>query len=240
MEEEEIVLSGLQQAMKRGESLSKAMQTFINAGYKKSSVERAAKRLRDFVTRFPNVRTYSNQHEFQVKREKETESVVEGELRKMTEKKTEKGSGFSPPSSESEKNIKGSSEKTIQPNRLNVPGMYQTQQMRPIQPAQTMQTEQVGQAAPITQTIQAIPTQQTPKPLRISYGKENRSTSPASKYKVFYRPSLQRSFNYPDLQKKSQEKKKDKRWVEWLIAALIIIFTLLLNGFLIWKFILNK
>ena len=41
--EEEIIAAGINQALKRGESLQKAMQTFINAGYPREAVERAVK-----------------------------------------------------------------------------------------------------------------------------------------------------------------------------------------------------
>jgi len=41
MEESDIIASGILQAMKRGEHKSKAMQTFLNAGYSREIVEKA-------------------------------------------------------------------------------------------------------------------------------------------------------------------------------------------------------
>ena len=41
--DEEIIAAGINQAMKRGETLNKAIQTFINAGYPREAVDRAVK-----------------------------------------------------------------------------------------------------------------------------------------------------------------------------------------------------
>ena len=43
MQEEEAIAAGIKQAVRRGESLEKAKQTFLNAGYSKELVERAAR-----------------------------------------------------------------------------------------------------------------------------------------------------------------------------------------------------
>lgn len=45
MKESEILANGLKRALERGESLEKAKQTFINAGYDREAIEKASKLL---------------------------------------------------------------------------------------------------------------------------------------------------------------------------------------------------
>ena len=53
MRDEEMIASGILQAMRKGEPIRKVMQTFINAGYSRDVVESAAKLAEEWYKRSP-------------------------------------------------------------------------------------------------------------------------------------------------------------------------------------------
>ena len=57
MRDEEMIASGILQAMRKGEPIRKVMQTFINAGYSRDVVESAAKLAEEWYKRSPKRQT---------------------------------------------------------------------------------------------------------------------------------------------------------------------------------------
>lgn len=152
MEEEEIIIAGIQHALKRGESLEKAKQTFLNAGYPQELVERAAGKVMSGIQ--PQIRPHA----------------------------------YAPTSAPAYR-----AQPEVQPRVL--PKQEQPTQRKEIPETRPMQMQP---------RIQQRQLQQPQQPTYPAYTRR--------------RPS---------------------HATTWIIAILIILLTLLINGFLIWKYVLS-
>lgn len=93
MEEIDAIASGILQAVKRGESLEKAVQTFINAGYPKSSVGQATKKAQEALNQKKFILTTSavkEQGEQDQKQDKEQIRKEKPRLQKPKQRQIEK------------------------------------------------------------------------------------------------------------------------------------------------------
>ncbi|MBU2496721.1 MAG: hypothetical protein KJ767_01535 [Nanoarchaeota archaeon] len=173
MEEEEAIAAGIKQALKKGDDINKAIRSFLNAGYPRELVERAARKATGSNVNMPT--------------EQERQQPIQRSQQQPSRQ---------------------------QPSR-QAPGQPTYQQPR------QMTTQQP------TQRQYPMPSRQMPY------------QRPELRQPIHRMPDY-KDYNFKPLKKEfAAEKTSKSNFLEWTIAIIVIILTLLLNGFLIWKFMLG-
>ena len=119
MQKEEII-AGLKTAIEHGESLEKAKQTFINAGYNPREIEEAAASMGGFLTSFPSQSAPQKLNSFQQK------SSYSNQIKQaMQEKEPEFNLPVPKPSSQSQQTSKTNQFQNSPQTNQNIQQQYQ-------------------------------------------------------------------------------------------------------------------
>lgn len=85
------ILGGLKLAVERGENLTAAMNSFLNAGYKKAEIEEAARNFKKDNGQTPNKQTQGKTNEEEVQEpQKKSAKKKSASVKKTTKKKSKK------------------------------------------------------------------------------------------------------------------------------------------------------